>query len=219
MSQAAQLALPFRHAADYGTQGYLRGPGNAAALAWLDRPDDWPDGRLIVWGEAGTGKTHLLHVWSARSGAALWAGPRLDWPAALADAAPLGVDDADSAPQDALLHLINAAAELRRPLLLTGRAPPARWPARRPDLSSRLLASASAELRGPGDEMLAALFARLLAERQLAVPDPWRRWLLRRLPRDPAALRRAAERLDQALLASGGRITRGLAASIVEPAS
>jgi chromosomal replication initiation ATPase DnaA len=38
-------------------------------------------------------------------------------------------------------------------------------------------------------------------------------WLLRRLPRTPAALREAVERLDEAQLAVGSAITRALAAA------
>jgi hypothetical protein len=49
----------------------------------------------------------------------------------------------------------------------------------------------------------------------LAVPAAEQAWMLLRLPRHPAALREAAARLDAALLASGGRMTRALAAQIV----
>ena len=62
------------------------------------------------------------------------------------------------------------------------------------------------------DELLRALLARLLAERQLAVPAAVQDWLLLRLPRTPAAIREAAARLDHAALAAGSRITLALAA-------
>lgn len=213
-----QLALPFDHAPEYPPHDFLHGPSNEAALAWLARAADWPDGRLVVWGEPGSGKTHLLHVWAADTNALLLAGAALDWTAALAGLAPIALDDADAAPEAALLHLVNGAAELGLPLLLAGRLHPARWQFRLADLGSRLRASAEVELRAPEDELLQPLFARMLAERQLTVPAPVQAWLLRHLPRSPAALGDAAFRLDRALLASGGRITRGLAASIVKDA-
>ena len=216
MTRTTQLALPFAHAATYAPQEFFRSHGNEAALAWLQRSADWPDGRLIVWGAAGSGKTHLLHVWAAEAGAVLSCGAGLDWTAALQGAGPIGVDDADAAPEPALLHLVNAAAERRRPLVLTSGRHPGRWPIGLADLSSRLRAAAEVELRGPEDDFLSPLFARLLAERQLTVPPQVQAWLLRRLPRSPAALAEAASRLDRALLESRGRVTRALANAVVE---
>ena len=59
--------------------------------------------------------------------------------------------------------------------------------------------------------LLAALLARLLADRQLRVAPDVQAWLLARLPRTPAALGEAVARLDQAGLAARLPITRALA--------
>ncbi len=216
MTRSAQLALPFGHVPGYAPQEFFRSPGNEAALAWLARSTDWPDGRLVIWGAVGSGKTHLLHVWAAESRAVLSCGADLDWTEALQGSGPIAIDDADAAPETPLLHLVNAAAEWERPLVLTSRRHPSRWPMKLADLSSRLRAAAEVELRGPEDDLLSPLFSRLLAERQLAVPHHVQAWLLRRLPRSPAALEAAAARLDHALLESPGRVTRALATAIVE---
>jgi chromosomal replication initiation ATPase DnaA len=100
-------------------------------------------------------------------------------------------------------------------VLLAGRTPPSRWPIRLPDLSSRLRAVTSVEIRPPDDDLLAALLMHLLADRQLTVAQPVQAWLLTRLPRSPAALRQAVERLDGASLAVGKAITRSLAAEVL----
>ena len=213
MTAARQLGLPFGFTAHYDAAGFLADESNAAARAWLDA--GWPLGRLALWGGAGHGKTHLLHVWSARAGAALLPGPGLRGALAMPLAGALAVDDADAAPEEPLLHLLNAAAEAGCPVLLAAREPPARWGTALPDLASRLRATAAVGLGVPGDAMLQALLARLLAERQLAVPQALQDWLLLRLPRRPAALREAAARLDRAALAAGGGVTRGLAEAIV----
>ena len=63
--------------------------------------------------------------------------------------------------------------------------------------------------------MLRALLARLLAERQLSVPETVQDWLLLRLPRSQAAIREAAARLDRAALATGGGVTKTLAATVL----
>ncbi len=216
--QPAQLALPFAHDVAYAAVDFMPDPSNGAALAWLDAP--WPFGRLALWGEASCGKTHLLHVWAERCGAAVLFGPELRGLLRLPDSGGIAVDGADAAAEQPLLHLLNAAAEAHLPVLLAARAAPARWPTSLPDLASRLRATVAVELGRPGDDMLRALFASQLASRQLTVPAALQDWLLRRLPREPAALRAAAARLDLAALAAGRRVTHAMAAQIVamEPA-
>lgn len=218
MKAGRQLALPFAFTAHYDAASFLEDDSNAAARAWLAAP--WPEGRLAIWGAAGCGKTHLLHVWTARTGATLLPGPGLragmlqglmETPAG----GGLAVDDADHAPAEPLLHLLNAAREAGRPVLLAAREAPSRWGTALPDLASRLRATAAVAVEAPGDAMLRALLARLLAER-LAVPQAIQDWMLLRLPRHPAALREAAARLDRAALAAGGGVTRMLAEAVVE---
>lgn len=214
MSAARQLALPFAHQPDYAAEDFLHAACNEEALAWLDRTADWPNHRLALWGEEGVGKTHLLHIWAQRQGAALLSGPLLRGLIAPPAASGLALDDADAADEVALFHLINAMAEARRPLLLAGRAAPARWPVRLPDLASRLRATTAVRIAAADDGLLRALLARLLAARQLAVPEPLQDWLLARLPRSQGALREAVARLDRAALAAGG-LTRTVAARVL----
>jgi chromosomal replication initiation ATPase DnaA len=210
-----QLALPFPHVPPYHTAAFCGGPSNAAATAWLERTGDWPGGRLAIWGAAGRGKTHLLHRWAHRQGALLIDGPVLRGLAAPPLRA-VAVDDADAAAEEtALLHLLNAAAEAGAPVLLAGRTPPARWPVRLPDLASRLRAITAVELGRPEDALLRALLRRLLADRQVAVPEAVQEWLLLRLPRSAGAVREAACRLDRAALAAGGPVSRALAAAVL----
>lgn len=213
MSAIRQLALPFRHAPHYAAEDVLHAPSNAEALAWLQRTAAWPFGRLALWGGASNGKTHLLHLWAGRTGATLHQGPFLQagW-----CAGPAAIDDADTADEPALLHLLNAAAEAGHAVLLAGLEPPARWPVRLPDLASRLRATATVELRAPDDATLRALLLRLLSDRQLIVPGAVQDWLLAHLPRTAAAMREAACRLDRAALAAGGRVNRAMAARVAD---
>lgn len=210
-----QLPLPFAHTPHHGAADFLPAPSNDAALAWLDRTEDWPLLRLALWGEEGSGKTHLLRLWAERMRAAVFSGPAL--PRDLGGAVgPLAIDDADTAAERPLLHTLNQAAEASQPVLLAGRAPPSRWPTALPDLASRLRAVTAVEIRPAEDSLLRALLARLLAERQIAVPEAVQDFLLARLPRTPAAMREAAARLDRAALAAGRPVTRTVAAAVLE---
>ena len=223
-----QLALPFLHRESFAADGFIVAPSNEDAFAAIaaGAEADWPERRLAIWGAPGTGKTHLLHVWTGRMrargrDAALLDGAsirHLAADAALPDRdGGLAIDDADAAldEPEALLHLINRLAENRVAALLAFRAAPARLPIALPDLASRLRAVFAIALLPPDDGLLDALFTRLLAERQLAVSPQVARYLRDRLPRAPAAMRDAARSLDRASLEAGRGVTMQLASSLV----
>ena len=207
-----QLPLPFVHAPRLGAGDFLAAESNASALAWLARGVGWPGGRLALYGPAGSGKTHLLHVWCDREGATLLPGPALRF---TPPAGPLAIDDADTACERPLLHMLNAAAEAGLPVLLAGRTAPSRWPVELADLASRLRAMTAVAILPAEESLLRALLARLLAERQMAVPEGLQDWLRLRLPRTPAAMREAAARLDHADLASRGGDKRAIARRVL----
>jgi len=217
MTLTAQYAFDFPHRPSYAAAAFIAAPSNADALAWLGRTPDWPAGRLALWGEAGCGKTHLLHRWAARQGAGWVQGPALRGLPPAPDRA-LAIDDADAmADEEAMLHLLNAAAEAGTPVLLAGRTPPARWPITLPDLASRLRAITAVPITPPDDELLRALLASLFQERRLPVPEEVQDWMRQRLPRRAGAMREAAERLDKGQLAAHTRFTRRLAADCLAP--
>ncbi len=211
-----QLSLPFVPATRYAASDFCPAPSNALAREWLARPDGWTNGRLFLWGAPGCGKTHLLHVWADTQRAAILDGGQLRG-VAPPPQTPVAIDDADIvADPRALLHLLNAAAEVGQPVLLTARLPPARQAQKLADLGSRLRASLAVEIGPPEDELLSLLLTRLAAERQLALNLGVRNFLLTRLPRTAAAMREAVARLDRAALDRGVKITRGLAAGLLE---
>jgi chromosomal replication initiation ATPase DnaA len=220
MPTPPQLPLPFLRPPTRPSGDFLRAPSNEAALTWLARTADWPQGRLALWGEPGCGKTHLLSDWAATTGAHLLHGPALPELGDLPDlpsARGLAIDEADALTREpTLLHLLNAAAEARQPVLLAARTPPARWPIRLPDLASRLRAITAVEIGPPEDTLLRALLARLFADRGQRVQVSVQDWLLSHLPRTPATLREAVDRLDRAALARPGGITQPFARAVLQ---
>jgi chromosomal replication initiation ATPase DnaA len=214
-----QLLLPFPHAPHYDARDFLPAESNQEALTWLET--NWPDRRLALWGPAGCGKSHLLHIWAQRTGAHILSGQALTGQtlSELADMPPnsaLALDDADTArPEPLLLHLLNTARDRGLHVLLTGRTAPSRWPIRLPDLSSRLRAITAVEIQPPSDDLLTALLIHLLSDRQLTVAQPVQDWLLTHLPRSPSVLRQAVACLDHTSLTMGKPITRWLAARIL----
>ncbi|MBM3591114.1 MAG: chromosomal replication initiator DnaA [Alphaproteobacteria bacterium] len=206
-----QLALPLPVAASSDARDVIADESNAAARGWLAKPEAWPLGRLALYGEAGSGKTHLARAAAARFGWRWLDGMGLR---GLPSPAPQGsvIDDADCvADEAALLHLINLCAERGETVLLIGREAPARWQISLPDLVSRLRATQAVGLGPASDALLRGLLSKFLADRQLRLDAEMQSWLLMRLPRDAASLAEAVARLDHAALGFGGRITRPLA--------
>jgi chromosomal replication initiation ATPase DnaA len=199
---------------------------NRLALAQVDAWPGWPGGRLALAGPAGSGKTHLVHVWVARSGARVLAAealPALDL-AAVADGAAVAVEDADRlaggarAAEEALFHLCNRLAAGGGSLVVTGRDAPARWGLALPDLASRLEAAPVARLEPPDDAQLAAVLVKLFADRQLAVTPDLIGFLVGRIERSFAAAEAVVAELDRAGLARHRPITARLAGGLLRAA-
>ncbi|MCX5619814.1 DnaA/Hda family protein [Bombella pollinis] len=225
-SVQAQLALDLQQKRHFSAERFIAGGSNASARAWLARPQ-WPEGRLWLWGPAGTGKTHLLHIWAAEQEAilceasALSCAPdgalRVGQQILEASAVPLAIDHIERVGSEvALLHLLNRAHAAGQRVLMASRHPPARGDFALPDLASRLRATVTAGLEEPEDNVRATLLLSLLAERQLVVPQSVTEWLWRRLPRTGEALVQAVQRLDEAAMAQGSAISRSLAMNVLK---
>ena len=210
------LDLGFRPA--LGRADFLIAPCNSAAIAWIDRWPGWPAPALALWGPAGSGKTHLLEVWRARSNAVPIVPRALTSaavPQLLGAAHAAAIDDAQGADEEALLHLHNILAERQGHLLLAAREPPARWVIRLADLRSRLLAAPAVAVEAPDDALLGAVLVKLFADRQLRISEDLIAYLLPRIERSFAAAQAIVAALDEAALASQRAVTVRLAREIL----
>lgn len=218
--RARQLALDLPHRPASGADDFLVAAPNAEAVAWLDRWPGWSMPGLALHGPEGCGKTHLLRVWQARSGARLIRPTdlaALDLPALAARPEPVALDVCEGAlPERTLLHLYNLLAGAGRHLLFAGREPPARWPVALPDLRSRLGALPAVAIAPPDDALLAGILVKLFADRQLRVETSVIDYLLPRMERSFAAAERLVGRLDASALALGSGVTVGLARRVLE---
>lgn len=229
-----QLALPFTYTPRFDDFDFVAAPSNAVARAWVlvsDAFKSWPDGRMVLWGESGTGKTHLLSIWAKRQGVPIIQGNLLKEydvenilntkfnlnSHLLGGRRAIVLDNADSVPKEQnLLHLLNLARECQLPLLMAAQHPPTSWSVRLPDLQSRLRATASVAVDPAEEYLLYRLLLRLLAERQIVVPHQIVTWLLCRMPRQASAVCECVALLDQMAMAEGGVVTRALAARVLE---
>jgi chromosomal replication initiation ATPase DnaA len=196
---------------------FLIAPCNRDAVAWVDRWPEWSAPALILYGSSGSGKSHLAHVWRARSNAVLVQGGA--FPSLLSGQVNvLGniVLDGLQMPfdEEALLHIYNLVAEQKGSLLISSADPPGRWGVALKDLSSRLLACPAIGIGPPDDALIGAVMVKQFTDRQVKIDPEVLTFLLARMERSFAAVSQLVAALDQAALAEKRRITVPLARGV-----
>ena len=214
-----QLTFDLCQPAALGRSDFLASDSNAEAVCWIDRWPDWPSAALVLHGPPGCGKTHLAHLWCERASAVILAGERLE-EGTLSHVFATGphrvaVDDAERAPEHALLHLHNVLVEHRGSLLIIARQPPGTWKIELGDLRSRLRAALAVEIRMPDDALLGSLLVKHFADRQLRVAPEVIAYLTGRMERSFMAAAALAARLDALALSAGSPVTVPLARRVL----
>lgn len=221
-ARPAQIPLPFRQY-DHSRLDQFSGGDNGAVLEHLAglRPDT---GRSItcLWGESGTGKSHLLQAMctamAGYGGRSAYLPLRqhavLD-PAMLQGLEQLDLvcmDDVESIAglpdwEDAIFHLFNGLADAGRLLIFSAAVSPRGLPLQLPDLKSRLQSGLTFHLLPlPEAERLAALRERA-RQRGLELSEEVMTYMIRRLARDTHSLFRLLDRLDEASLSAKRKLT------------
>jgi DnaA family protein len=166
-------------------------PGaNAELLAQLRRfqAGRFAESVLYLWGETGSGKSHLLQSCAGTQ--------------RVAD----DVEQLDEAGQIGLFNAINEARESGSAVLAAGHAPPAQLPLRE-DLKSRLAWGLVFQVKPPSDEERSAYLRAEAARRGMPLPDEVIAWLLTRMRRDLRSLAGLLDRLDRYSLETKRPIT------------
>jgi DnaA family protein len=175
-------------------------PGaNAELLGCLRqlRAGNYAESVLYLWGEAGSGKSHLL-----LSCADAWR---------VAD----DVERLDEAGQISLFNAINEARESGGAVLAAGNAPPAQLPLRE-DLKSRLAWGLVYQLKPLSDEERSTYLRAEAARRGMQLPDEVVAWLLTRMRRDLRSLTAVLDQIDRTSLEQKRPITLPLVRDAVK---
>ena len=185
-----QLALGISPPPQPTLENFVPG-GNAELLARLRElaSGGFPDSIVYLWGEAGSGKSHLLQA---------CASPGL----CIAD----DVETLDDERQIELFNRINEARQSGGAVLAAGNAPPAQLPLRE-DLKSRLAWGLVYQVRALTDAER-AVFLRAEAERRgMRLADEVIWYLLSRVRRDLPSLTAILDQLDRVSLERQRQIT------------
>jgi len=193
-----QLALPISPPPEPTLENFVPG-ANAELLARLRAlaAGELAESVLYLWGEPGSGRSHLLAA-SARSGLVV------------AD----DVERLDEAGQIALFSAINAARETGGTVLAAGNAPPAQL-ALREDLKSRLAWGLVYQVKPLTDAEKALYLHGEAARRGLKLSDEVVWYLLTHVRRDLHSLTGLLDRLDRTSLEQRRAITLPLVRELI----
>ena len=183
-----QLALEISPPPEPTLENFVPG-ANAELLARLRelRDGQFREAVLYVWGEPGSGKSHLLRACRSVHAA----------------------DDVQKLTEPQQIELFNAINEARQAggsVLAAGNAPPAQLRLRE-DLKSRLAWGLVYEVKPLTDEERAQYLRSEAARRGLKLPEEVITYLLTRMRRDVRSLSAVLDRLDQFSLETKRPIT------------
>ena len=222
-----QLALEFPHRAALGLEDFFVSTSNRAAIELIDQWPRWPGPCAYLQGPAGSGKSHLAHVWQMASGARIESAGTLDdrvGDAAAAlkalvvedvDKALAGIGECKSETEHKLFHLINMAKEHEFHVLFTGAVAPGQIEIGLPDLRSRMRALPVVRIEPPDEMLLRTMLAKQFGDRQIDVQPNLIEYILPRMGRSFEGVGALVELLDRSALESGRRITRQFAGEVL----
>ena len=216
MAEQLPLDLPLRPA--LGRSEFAVSSANSDAMRLVEGWETWPQGKLVLYGPEGSGKTHLAHVWADLAGAVVLQANASEIPKTTAKC--VVVEDVpeiggDIALEEALFHLHNRILAQNGRLLLTGQAPPGTWPIALPDLASRMQGTLSVALDPPDEDLLSFILLKLFADRQLTPSPKALATLVLHMERSFAEAGRLVADMDRRALVGRRRISDALAREVL----
>lgn len=220
--KGAQLTLGVRLRDDARFGNYLGERNGESAVRLRALSGDRTLPLIVLCGDSGTGKSHLLqavcHAVEARGESALCLDMRelLEAGAGvlegLSDARTLCLDNlevifGDPDWEEAVFHLFNRMGDEGHQLVVSLTEPPSAHPPVLSDLASRLGHGVILQLGLPRDEDRLRILGDRAAERGLELPDDVSRYILRRASRHTGELLSILEQLDEGSLREQRRLT------------
>ena len=207
-----QLPLDLESGDRYSRDRFIATTELAAMLGVLLHPDQWLSPHLILLGPAGSGKTHLGHIFADNAyGRLLTAAETFALDPAGLEPVAYVVDDAEKASEEMLFHLCNHVQKSGKQLVLLAENQPITWNVKLADLASRLNAMRILTLPEPDEDLLVAILNKLFAQRAISPSPDFIDYIVRRMDRSVSAAQKIVTELEH--YANGRAFNRALAKS------
>lgn len=192
---------------------FVMSHSNREAVEYLQRYPEWPTPGLVLYGDAGVGKTHMVHAWGQKHAAIEIASAADIADYLAADCLqPVVIDGAaafcaDAARAEQLFFLYQRLMDNGAKLLLIDRLPPQQWQIPLADLASRLRALPAVRVDGPDDELVQNLLLKYFSDRGIAADPAVIDYLLPRVPRSGPELQALVADMDRDSLQMQRKLT------------
>ena len=198
MTEQLALGFPVRQA--YNRSNFWVAPCNQEAIAWIDKYPDWPMHALLIYGEAGSGKTHLASIFSDY---------HIEAKDLTEDFIPknnkIVVENLEELSNErALFHLFNRIGEMNGGLLMTAKYVPE---FSLKDLQTRMTMTPKVEIEIPDDETIISICAKMFEDKQAIVEPVVFSYIATHVPRSFSTIQKVVNIVDELSLAKGRRIT------------
>ncbi len=201
-----QDILPFPLSGSLCAADLLISNCNRTAIETIKKWPDWPTRLLILYGEEGSGKTHIGKIWQEKTQCLETLQPLPSTPYILAEEKHSEFND-----EALLFPLLNHALTTGHFVLLTSSRPPSQWQVKENDTLSRLQLARTIAIHPPEPSLLKQLLVKHCSDRQLVLSPSVLSYLSSRLPRSFKTIKQVVQELDTLSLSYHRTISMDLA--------
>ena len=216
-----QLSFNLKKRKIYEKDDFLVSNSNEEAYKLINTWPNWPSRKAIIFGESGTGKTHLTNIWKKKTSSTILSLNKFKQ-VKLENIftkkknfiienisnffEKINVKDKEYLEKH-LLHFYNLIEEKKGFLILTASKAPKLWKINLPDLKSRILSSVAVKIKRPDDALLSSVLIKLFLDKQILINKEVIKFIVRRSERSFDNLEKIINKLDNKSLITKKKIT------------
>ena len=215
-----QLSLNLKKKGIYEKDDFLVSSSNKEAYKLVNSWPEWRSRKIIIFGDSGTGKTHLSKIWQKNTSAIIlnlnqlkkikfesfFKKKNIFIIENISDFFDKINNKEKNNLEKQLLHFYNLIEEKKGYLLLTSLIAPKLWKISLPDLKSRILSSIAVKIKKPNDELLSSVLVKLFVDKQILIDKKIIKFIVYRSERSFANLENIVNKIDKQSLITKKKI-------------
>jgi len=206
-----QLSFNLKKEKIYEKYDFLVSKSNKQAYKLINKWPDWESRKIIIFGDSGTGKTHLSKIWQEKTSAIILnlnKFKKIKFDNFFLKKKKFIIEnisnffdkikkkDKENLEKN-LLHFYNLIDEKRGYVVLTAAIAPKFWGINLPDLKSRILSSTTVNIKKPDDELLSAVLVKLFIDKQILIDKKIIKFIVYRSERSFTSLQSLVNKIDE----------------------
>ena len=215
-----QLSFNLKKEKIYEKYDFLVSKSNKEAYKFINKWPNWESRKIIIFGDSGTGKTHLSKIWQKKTSAIILnlnKFKKIKFDNFFLKKKKFIIEnisnffdkikkkDKENLEKN-LLHFYNLIDEKRGYVVLTAAIAPKFWGINLPDLKSRILSSTTVNIKKPDDELLSAVLIKLFIDKQILIDKKIIKFIVYRSERSFTSLQSLVNKIDEQSLITKKKI-------------